>query len=197
MADSTDGKTASILAGQNRPDNGGRIPQRMASADSAAADGFVDELMQRFWAAGAAVVAVQRPGNQLRLDVERPLEAMYEVMCHVRLDPADRRKPTPSNTGACTPATEASRPSIAALVGSVLCDCFKPATLEACGELLWLADQEKIAPEDFRRFVRAREVGRMAVSAMLADLASTYPEADAGPPRRPAEGRRRRCGLLP
>jgi hypothetical protein len=197
MADSTDGKNASVLAGQNRQDNEGRVVPRMASADSAAADGFINELLHRFWAAGAAVAAAQRPGNQPRLDVERPLEAIYEIMCHVRPDPVEGQKPTSSNAGVCTPAIEASRRSIAVLVGSVLCDCFKPATLEACVELLWLADQEKIAPEDFRRFVRAREVGRMAVSAMLADLASTYPEADAGPPRRPAEGRRRRCGLLP
>ena len=95
MADCTDGKNASVLAGQNRQDNEGRVVPRMNSADSAAADGFVNELMQRFWAAGAAVVAVQRPGNQLRLDVERPLEAMYEVMCHVRPDPAWKRCPKP------------------------------------------------------------------------------------------------------
>jgi hypothetical protein len=191
MADSTDGKNASVLADQNRPDNQGGIAQRMASADSAAADGFINDLMHRYWAAGAAVVAVQKPGNQLRLDVERPLEAMYEIMCHVRPDPADGRKPTSSNAGVCTLATEASKRSIAVLVGSVLCDCFKPATAEACVELLWLADQEKITPEDFRRFVRARKVGRMAASTMLADLASTYSEADTGSPRRAAEGRRR------
>lgn len=116
MPDSTDGNNVRILADRDRQTSRHRVDQPKATADSTATNSFINELMHSSWSASAAVVAVLRPGGQLRSDVDRALGAAYEIMCHVRPGPSGGREPLSSDAGVGTRSTRASKSSIAALV---------------------------------------------------------------------------------
>ena len=117
-------------------------------------------------AAGTAVGMVIKTRCRLCLNVEQALEASYRIICHLRPGPADGRKPVSSD--ASVGKLEVSARRIATIGQLMHCNSFKPATVQACAEQLWLAEQEEIAQHDSRRFLR--EVGGVAVSTMGADI---------------------------
>jgi hypothetical protein len=181
MPDCNDGNAVGILAERDRQSSEHHLAQPEPSADATATNSFVDELMRQYWAASAAVVTVLGLGGQVQSDIERALDAAYDIMCHTRPDPASGRKPPSSDTGDDTHSAGASRRSVAMLVRLISNDLLEPTTVEAWVRLLWVADRRQIAPRDFRRLVRAHEVGRQLVSASAADLRSEHPEAIFGP----------------
>ncbi len=166
MPNSTGGINVSILAGQTRQANKDCTAAHTAPGASNTTASFLDEFINKMMAAGTAVETAMWTGDRLNLNVEQALEALYRIICHFRPDPADGRKPVSSDAGVSKP--EVSVHDISKIVQFLSCSGLKPATVQACAELLWLAEQKEIAQHDFRRFLR--EVGGVAVRTMAADI---------------------------
>ncbi len=166
MSNSTDGNKGNNLADQTRQANEDCATAHTAPGASNTTANFQDELFDKMRAAGTAIETAIRAGGRSKLNVEQALEALYRIICHFRPDPADGRKPVSSDVSVGKP--EVSVRDIAAIVQLMFCGSFKPATVQACAEVLWLAEQKEIAQHDFHCFLR--EVGGVAVRTMAADL---------------------------
>ncbi len=150
MPNSTDGNNVSILAGQTRQASGDRTAERVAAVVSEARMG----LRQKLMAASSAAEAMRSAERLLKTKAEYALEAVYELLCELRPDPAGRPGPVPSNAGVGIWPVGNSEYCITELVRLFFADELKPASLEACVKLLQVAEKENVAPENFRRFMR-------------------------------------------
>lgn len=183
MPNNTDGNKVSILAGQTPQTSEGRIAERIYSAVSKSKIETQNSLVDAVYAAER----VQTAERILRIKFGYALEAVYELRCQLRPNPAGRQNSDPTNAGVGIRSVEKSKYIITDLVRFIIGDKLKPASLDACVDLLQLAEKEGIAPENFRRFMR--NIGSIDVSMKIGIKSAKQPRSNAALLKQPANGR--------
>jgi hypothetical protein len=127
--------------GGRRQAGGDRTAGRVASAVAEARRGIYDRLME----ANSAAETVRGAERQLQTTVERALEAVYALWYRLSM--------APSEMGVDARSAGAPGHEIAQLARLIFGGVLGPAALEACVNLLQLAEEEATPPHEFGSFM--------------------------------------------